>query len=41
LGFEAILAPSASGNGFIVAIFVNNRAAESQVAVVDLRNSQD
>jgi RES domain-containing protein len=34
LGFEAIIAPSATGDGFVVAIFVNNRAADSQLVVV-------
>lgn len=33
LGFEAIVAPSAAGSGFVIAILLNNRAAESEILV--------
>jgi RES domain-containing protein len=35
LGYEAILAPSAAGPGFALAILVANRAASSEVVVID------
>jgi RES domain-containing protein len=33
LGFEAILAPSASGEGSVLAILMTNRAADSELVV--------
>ena len=33
LGFEAILAPSASGEGSVLAIMLSNRAADSELVV--------
>ena len=37
LGYEAILAPSAAGRGYALAIFLDNRAANSLLEVADVR----
>lgn len=37
LGYEAILAPSAAGSGQVLAIFLDNRAADSLVEVTEVR----
>lgn len=36
LGFEAIVAPSATGTGIVLAFFLDNRAADSVVDVTDV-----
>lgn len=38
LGYEAILAPSATGNGIVLAIFMDNRASTSVVELVHVRD---
>lgn len=38
LGYEAVIAPSATGHGRVLAIFMDNRAADSVVEVADLRD---
>lgn len=38
LGYEAVLAPSAAGDGSVLAIFLDNRAADS---VLEILESQD
>lgn len=38
LGYEAVLAPSAAGHGQVLAIFLDNRAADS---VLELANVRD
>lgn len=38
LGYEAILAPSAAGKGYTLAIFMDNRAADSLLEVADIRD---
>ncbi|MBA3234480.1 MAG: RES domain-containing protein, partial [Chloroflexi bacterium] len=35
LGYEAILAPSAAGDGNVLAIFLDNRAADSVLEIVE------
>jgi hypothetical protein len=37
LGYEAVVAPSATGIGHVVAVFLTNRAAESLIEVTDTR----
>lgn len=37
LGYEAVVAPSATGIGDVVAVFLTNRAPESTIEVVDTR----
>jgi RES domain-containing protein len=37
LGYEAILAPSAGGSGYALAIFLDNRAADSLIEVTNVR----
>ncbi len=37
LGYEAILAPSAAGTGNALAIFLDNRAADSVLEVAEIR----
>lgn len=37
LGYEAVVAPSATGVGDVVAVFLTNRAPESTIEVVDTR----
>jgi len=37
LGYEAILAPSATGTGFALAIFLDNRAADSLLEVTEVQ----
>ena len=37
LGYEAILAPSAAGSGYALAIFLDNRAADSLLEVADVQ----
>jgi RES domain-containing protein len=37
LGYEAILAPSAAGKGHVLAIFLDNRAADSMLEVAEVR----
>jgi RES domain-containing protein len=36
LGYEAILAPSAAGKGYVLAIFLGNRAADSVLEVAEV-----
>ncbi len=38
LGYEAIVAPSATGMGHIVAVFLTDRAPESTVEVIETRS---
>lgn len=38
LGYEAILAPSAAGAGTVLAILIDNRAADSVLEFVDVRD---
>ncbi len=38
LGYEAILAPSAAGRGRVLAIFLDNRAADSSLEVAEVRD---
>jgi RES domain-containing protein len=38
LGYEAVLAPSAAGAGRVLAIFVDNRAADSLLELADVRD---
>ena len=38
LGYEAILAPSAAGTGHALAIFLDNRAADSVLEVAEVKN---
>jgi len=38
LGYEAVLAPSAAGLGQVLAIFLDNRAADSVLEVVKIRD---
>ncbi len=38
LGYEAVLAPSAAGAGKVLAIFLDNRAADSTLEVVDVQD---
>jgi RES domain-containing protein len=37
LGYEAILAPSAAGSGYALAIFLDNRAADSLLEVANVQ----
>ena len=37
LGYEAILAPSAAGTGHALAIFLDNRAADSLLEVAEVQ----
>jgi RES domain-containing protein len=37
LGYEAVVAPSATGIGDVVAVFLTNRAPESTIELVDTR----
>lgn len=37
LGYEAILAPSAAGTGYTLAIFLDNRAADSLLEVAEVQ----
>ncbi len=37
LGYEAILAPSAAGKGHVLAIFLDNRAADSLLEVAEIQ----
>ena len=37
LGYEAILAPSAAGQGHALAIYLDNRAADSLLEVADIQ----
>ena len=37
LGYEAIVAPSATGTGDVIAIFLMNRAPESSIELVETR----
>jgi RES domain-containing protein len=37
LGYEAVVAPSATGIGDVLALFLTNRAAESSIEVVETR----
>jgi RES domain-containing protein len=37
LGYEAVLAPSAAGDGYALAIFLDNRAADSVLEVIETR----
>jgi RES domain-containing protein len=39
LGYEAILAPSAAGRGYALAIFLDNRAADSLLEVTDVQEN--
>ena len=41
LGYEAILAPSATGSGQILAVLVMNRAASSELSVLDAAGGTD
>ena len=41
LGYEAILAPSATGSGKILAVLVMNRAASSELSVLDAAGGTD
>ena len=38
LGYEAILAPSAAGEGVVLAIFMDNRASTSVVELGEVRD---
>ena len=38
LGYEAVLAPSATGEGVVLAIFMDNRAGTSVVDLIDVRD---
>jgi len=37
VGYEAVLAPSAAGAGSVLAIFLDNRAADSVVEIVEIK----
>ncbi len=38
LGYEAVLAPSAAGDGSVLAIFLDNRAADSVLEILESRD---
>lgn len=38
LGYEAVLAPSAAGHGQVLAIFLDNRAADSVLELADVQD---
>jgi hypothetical protein len=40
LGHEAVVAPSATGIGDVVAVFLTNRAPESSIEVTDTRANE-
>jgi len=41
LGYEAVLSPSAAGSGEVLAIFLDNRAADSALEVIDVQDGYE
>lgn len=41
LGYEAVLSPSATGSGHVLAVFLDNRAADSALEVVQVQDGYE